>query len=92
MLLSSMSDVTTAALRKACITNPVCQPLTLTVACVAADAAVEYVEPNYIYTALQTDDTYINQLWGMLAAGGGANAAGALQHISGISKNNATFS
>lgn len=41
------------------------------------DADVEYVEPNYIYTTSQTNDTRIGELWGMLADGGGANATGA---------------
>uniref|UniRef100_A0A383WFW9 Uncharacterized protein n=1 Tax=Tetradesmus obliquus TaxID=3088 RepID=A0A383WFW9_TETOB len=40
------------------------------------DADVEYVEPNYIYTTSQTNDTHIQELWGMLADGGGANATG----------------
>ncbi|WIA37337.1 hypothetical protein OEZ86_014270 [Tetradesmus obliquus] len=46
------------------------------VADIKQDADVEYVEPNYIYTTSQTNDTRIGELWGMLADGGGANATG----------------
>uniref|UniRef100_A0A383VUP8 Uncharacterized protein n=1 Tax=Tetradesmus obliquus TaxID=3088 RepID=A0A383VUP8_TETOB len=41
------------------------------------DPDVEYVEPNYIYTTSQTNDPRLGELWGMLAAGAGANATGA---------------
>lgn len=44
----------------------------------AADEDVEVAQPNFIYTASQTtNDPGLNQLWGMLASGGGANAVGA---------------
>jgi hypothetical protein len=44
----------------------------------AADENVEVAQPNFIYTAFQaTNDPGLNQLWGMLASGGGANAVGA---------------
>jgi hypothetical protein len=44
----------------------------------AADESVEYVEPNFIYTKMQSNDPSIGSLWGMLATAGqaGANAVG----------------
>lgn len=44
---------------------------------VSADEDVEYAEPNFLYTKSQTNDPGMAQLWGMQAAGGGANAVGA---------------
>ncbi|WIA33100.1 hypothetical protein OEZ86_006254 [Tetradesmus obliquus] len=40
------------------------------------DPTVQYVEPNYIYTASQADPR-LGKLWGLLPGGGGANATGA---------------
>jgi hypothetical protein len=47
-------------------------------AVMSADPAVEYVEPNYIYTKSQAapNNPRLNKLWGMLSAGAGANATG----------------